>query len=319
MRVTIRNRIIIAAVIAALSLVATSILAIAQEQQQQDAKPKQDPQKGQDKKKQQNQKQQQEQNRLRQQQQVLQQQQAQQQNQNHRQQQQQAQQQEQNRRQQQQQAQQQNQNPQQQHTSERLPQQRQQQLIDQQQQRMTQYRQHVEQEVRLAPQHISQYQQQNRMAQYHFQQQYIGRMRQLQQRLLNDHKHDYYADPYFYTASIYRYNRGGIYFETNQYGANILRQAINYGYAEGFEAGQADRMDGWGFKFEDSYAYQDANYGYIGYYVDQADYNYYFREGFRRGYEDGYRNRYQYGRYDNGTHRILDGILGGILILQALR
>jgi len=89
--------------------------------------------------------------------------------------------------------------------------------------------------------------------------------------------------------------------------------------AEGFQAGQADRVDGWGFSFQDSYSYQDANYGYIGYYVDQDAYNYYFREGFRRGHEDGYRRRYQYGRYDNGTYRILESILGGILILQALR
>jgi hypothetical protein len=120
-------------------------------------------------------------------------------------------------------------------------------------------------------------------------------------------------DPYFYTALNYRYNRSGIYYETNQYGANLLRQAINYGYAEGFQAGQADRSDGW------RSSYQDANYGYVGYYVDQDSYNYYFREGFRRGYDDGYRGRYRYGSYDNGTYRILDGILGGILILRAIR
>jgi hypothetical protein len=157
------------------------------------------------------------------------------------------------------------------------------------------------------------------MAQYRFQQQYFERLHQQQLRFQNDRNHDYYSDPYFYTASNYRYNRGGIYYETNQYGANLLRQAVNYGYAEGFHAGQADRSDGWRYNYQDSFAYQDANYGYTGYYVHQDNYNYYFREGFHRGYDDGYMGRYQYGRNDNGAYRILDGILGGILILNALR
>ena len=157
----------------------------------------------------------------------------------------------------------------------------------------------LDQETRLAPQRIAQLQHQNRMAQYRFQQEYLERMRQQQIRLQNDRHHDYYADPYFYTASSYRYNRGGIFYETNQYGANLLRQAVNYGYAEGFHAGQADRMDGWRSSYQDSFAYQDANYGYNGYYVDQGAYNYYFREGFRRGYDDGFFGRYQYGRLDN--------------------
>jgi len=94
---------------------------------------------------------------------------------------------------------------------------------------------------------------------------------------------------------------------------------VNYGYAEGFNAGQADRMDGWRFNYRDSFAYQDASYGYIGLYVDYDTYNYYFREGFRRGYEDGFYRRYQYGRRDNNTYRVLDAILGGILIFQAIR
>ena len=88
------------------------------------------------------------------------------------------------------------------------------------------------------------------------------------------------------------------------------------------KASRPDRQTGWIAGVPTTrtrYAYQDANYGYGGYYVDQDDYNYYFREGFRRGYEDGYYSRYQYGRYDNGTYRILDAILGGILIMQAIR
>ena len=157
------------------------------------------------------------------------------------------------------------------------------------------------------------------MAQYRFQQQYLQRLRQQQLRIQNDRNHNYSRDPYFYTASNYRYNRGGSYYETNNYGANMLRQAVNNGYQEGYNAGRADRQDRWASNYQDSYAYQDANYGYSGYYVDQDDYNYYFREGFRRGYEDGYGSRYQYGSYSNGRYNILGAILSQILNLEPLR
>jgi hypothetical protein len=94
---------------------------------------------------------------------------------------------------------------------------------------------------------------------------------------------------------------------------------VNYGYQEGFRAGAADREDRWRGDYQDSFAYQDANYGYSGYYVDQADYNYYFREGFRRGYEDGFSDRYQYGVYSNGSYSVLGNVLSLILNLQSLR
>ena len=93
---------------------------------------------------------------------------------------------------------------------------------------------------------------------------------------------------------------------------------MNYGYREGFEAGVADREDRWGNGFQDSFAFQDANYGYTGFYVDRDTYNYYFREGFRRGYEDGYNQRYQYGSRSNGTLVILASVLAGVLVLEAL-
>lgn len=134
-----------------------------------------------------------------------------------------------------------------------------------------------------------------------------------------NNRHDYNNDPYFYTPANYRYNRGGRYYETNQYGANMLREAINNGYQQGFLAGDADRQDHWRSDYQDSYAYQDANYGYDGYDVSQDDYNYYFREGFQRGYEDGYDGRYRYGSYSGGRRAILAGILGSILTLQALQ
>ncbi len=155
------------------------------------------------------------------------------------------------------------------------------------------------------------------MAQYRFQQQYSERERQQEMNLRNDH-HNYNSAPFFYTAANYRYRRGGRYYETNQYGANVLREAVNNGYQEGFLAGQADRQDRWRFNYQGSYAYQDANYGYGGYYVSQGDYNYYFRQGFQRGYEDGYYGRYQYGSYSGGKYTILGAILGSILDMQSL-
>jgi flagellar biosynthesis/type III secretory pathway protein FliH len=181
-----------------------------------------------------------------------------------------------------------------------------------------QYRQHLEQQERLAQQNIAELQRQKRMAQYRFQEQYLERLRQ-QRNHLRDDRFDYDRDPYFYTPAIYRYNRGGRYYQTNEYGAKMLRQAVNHGYEEGFRAGKADRDDRWRGNYKDSYAYRDANYGYSGYYVDRSDYNHYFREGFRRGYEDGYNSRYRYGRHSNGNYSMLDNILSQILNFQALR
>jgi hypothetical protein len=197
-------------------------------------------------------------------------------------------------------------------------QQQQKQLIKQQQQRVAQYRQHLEQEERLAQQNIAELQRQKRMAQYRFEEEYLERLRQ-QRNHLRDDRFDYDRDPYFYTAPIYRYNRGGRYYQTNEYGARILRQALNDGYEVGFRAGKADRDDRWRGNYKESYAYRDANYGYSGYYIDRSEYNYYFREGFRRGYEDGYNSRYRYGRFANGNYSMLDNILSQILNFQNLR
>ena len=132
---------------------------------------------------------------------------------------------------------------------------------------MVQYRQRLDEQQRRLQQQTAALQQQRRMAQYRFQEEYLERLRD-QDRRLREERHDYNNDPYFYTAPIYRYNRGGAYYETNQYGADLLRQAVNSGYEEGFRAGAADREDNWRPDYRNSYAYQDANYGYNGYYVD---------------------------------------------------
>lgn len=199
----------------------------------------------------------------------------------------------------------------------RLSAERQQQLIVQQQQRSAQYRQQLGQQGQLEPPRIALLHHQKRVSQLRVEQRYSARWRQQRVRIEKD-RHDYDRDPYYYTAPSFRYARGGNYYETNQYGADLLRRAVNCGYAEGFRAGEADRQDAWAPNYQESYAYEDANFGYNGYYVEQDDYSFYFREGFRRGYEDGYNSRHQYGRYSNGGYSVLGNTLSLILRLESL-
>ena len=114
----------------------------------------------------------------------------------------------------------------------------------------------------------------------------------------------------------FRYTVGSTDRETNRYGADVMRQAVNNGYDQGFKAGRADRKDHWASNYQQSYGYEDANFGYSGNYLPQSDYNYYFREGFRRGYEDGFAKHAQYGTVVNGSPSILGTILTGILGLH---
>jgi hypothetical protein len=201
---------------------------------------------------------------------------------------------------------------------ERLSQQRQRQLIEQQQQRLAQYRQSLDAQARRLQEDTARLEQQRRIAQYRFQQDYLEHIRE-QERRLREERHDYYSDPYFYTPPAYRYYRGGRYYETNQFGADLLRKAVNDGYQEGFRAGAADREDHWRPDYRDSYAYRDATYGYSGYYLDPEDYRHYFREGFRRGYEDGYNDTSEYGYSSGGgSYGILAEVLSLILNLQPL-
>jgi hypothetical protein len=193
-------------------------------------------------------------------------------------------------------------------------------LIEQQRQRSEQYSQQLVQEERVAQQRAAQLQTQRRFAQYRYQQRYVDRLRQQQQEIGNWQSYDYDRDPYFYSAPTYRYSHGGRWYDTNQYGVDSLRQAVNSGYEEGFYAGQADREDRWnGGSYRDSYGYQDANYGYNGRYIDQPQYNHYFREGFQRGYEDGRNSRAQYGQNANGRHSLLSQVLSQIVNFRSIR
>jgi hypothetical protein len=199
----------------------------------------------------------------------------------------------------------------------RLPQERQRQLITEQQRRRAEYRLSLDQQRARQQEWAAALQQQKRMTYYRYQQDYWARMRQ--QQLSLQRNYNYNNDPFFYTAPSYSYNYGGNNYQTNQYGANMLRSAINNGYSEGYRAGQADRQDRWQSNYQSSYAYQDANLGYNGNYVSQGDYNYYFREGFNRGYQDGYNSQLQYGQYSNGNRSILGAVLTTILNLQQMR
>jgi hypothetical protein len=154
----------------------------------------------------------------------------------------------------------------------------------------------------LQQQRDRQLQQQRRGRYLQYQQQYWNRIRQDQIRLQQ-------ARYYDYLVNDYRYSRNGSYYYTSQYGAQMIQDAINNGYEEGFRAGQADRYDNWNYDYNDSYGYQDASYGYDSYYVSLDEYNYYFRQGFQRGYDDGYYGRSQYGTYRNGKYEVLGAIL----------
>ena len=197
--------------------------------------------------------------------------------------------------------------------------QQQQQQIALEQQRAIQYQANLEQQVRVIQAQNAQLEQQNRRSQYLIQQQYERALQEQQQRIRNERNYDYNGDPFYRTASTYRYTINGQTRRTNRYGAGVLRQAVNYGYDQGYRAGEADRMDHWGYKYQDAFAYRDANYGYSGRYVAQSDYNYYFRQGFRRGYEDAYYRRAKYGRRSNGKTTIFSVTISGILNLRVIR
>jgi len=184
------------------------------------------------------------------------------------------------------------------HLDRQVSTQEQQQRAEQEQRRAEAYKQRLDEQVRA-------------------QEQYAAELRQQQQRLQT--RRDYSRDPYVNAPHTYRYVVGGVTRQTNQYGADVLRQAVNNGYRQGLQAGRADRDDHRRASYRASFGYQDANFGYAGNYVDESDYNHYFREGFRRGYDDGYSSRSQYGTSSNGAPSILGSLLTSILGLQAIQ
>lgn len=103
----------------------------------------------------------------------------------------------------------------------------------------------------------------------------------------------------------YRVYRNGSYYNTDQRGAELLRQAVNEGYRRGFRAGRSDLENRRRSSYSNSNIYQRGTDGYQSY-VNQSQYQYYFRQGFQRGYQDGansrYRDQYNNGQYNNGQY-----------------
>lgn len=185
--------------------------------------------------------------------------------------------------------------------------------IEKQHKRFEKYDDRLRKQQEIAEQRRRRLEQENRLAHARYQQSYKERMEERRRDLHNKYDHDLRNDPFFDAPPRFRYYRGHKYFNVNRYVAEVLKDAVDYGYEQGYYAGRADYEDGWRFSYKDCYAYEDATYGYTGYYVDLNEYRYYFREGFRHGYEDGYYNVFYFGRYENGRHRILADILARII------
>jgi hypothetical protein len=114
----------------------------------------------------------------------------------------------------------------------------------------------------------------------------------------------------------YRVYRNGGWYNTDNRGADLLRQAVKAGYQQGFAAGRADRNSRRGLNWNSSNVYRSGSYGYQSY-VDRSQYQYYFQQGFQRGYQDGYNSRYQYGFNNGGSVNILGSIISSILNIQS--
>ena len=201
--------------------------------------------------------------------------------------------------------------PRRQAQQQQVSQQEQQRRIGEEQRRQGDYQRALDMRMREAQAHQAQLQAERRNAQYAQQQAYYANLQAQRARMAQ--QRNYQNDPYYTTAHTYRYRVAGVNRQTNQYGADVLRSAVNNGYSQGVQAGRADRQDGRGANYSANFAYRDANYGYNGQYVAQSDYNYYFRQGFQRGYNDGYASTTRYGSYNNGTGSILGSLLTSIL------
>jgi hypothetical protein len=114
----------------------------------------------------------------------------------------------------------------------------------------------------------------------------------------------------------YRVNRNGTYYETNNRGAELLKQAVNSGYQEGYRSGRNDRNKNRTGDYKVTSVYRKGNYGYQKY-VTAGQYQYYFQQGFERGYDDGFNTRFENGIRTNGSVNILENILQNILTIES--
>lgn len=111
----------------------------------------------------------------------------------------------------------------------------------------------------------------------------------------------------------YRLNRGGTYYNVDQRQYQLLQNAVNQGYRQGYNAGVNDRRYGRdeGYYYNNS-MYRSGTYGYQSY-VARDQYQYYFQQGFERGYQDGINSTYRYGYRTNNGLNILGNVLSTIL------
>ena len=119
-----------------------------------------------------------------------------------------------------------------------------------------------------------------------------------------------------YERRMYRLSNQYGNYTTDDRGIQILRDAVNRGYQQGFYAGQNARRTGYNSSYTGMSMYQRGNYGYNSY-VNSTQYRYYFQQGFQRGYQDGYYSRNQYGYRTNNGMNILGSILSSLFNISS--
>ena len=103
----------------------------------------------------------------------------------------------------------------------------------------------------------------------------------------------------------YRMNYRG--YRTDERGAQLLQQAVNRGYADGYNAGRDDRSGRRRLNWRRNEMYRRGNIGYENY-VGESYYRYYYQQGFQRGYQDGFYSRNRYGDGNNILGNVLNMI-----------
>ena len=188
--------------------------------------------------------------------------------------------------------------------------------VQEEQGRQQDYRNKLDAQIRAAQAEQSRLESEHHAAQLEQHQAYVAGLQRQRQEL--EQQRDIEHEPYITAAPTFRYRYNGVVRETNEYGAQLLRNAVNAGYEQGYAQGRDDRRDRLSSNYRRAFAYQDANYGYSGRYVAQDDYNYYFRQGFRDGYTDGYANGHRYGTINGSSAAILASVAAGILAFSAI-
>ncbi len=113
-------------------------------------------------------------------------------------------------------------------------------------------------------------------------------------------------------SRFYRVNRGGTYYRTDSRGVEMLRQAVNRGYQQGYQAGVNDRRYRRASNYYNNSIYRSGTFGYSSP-VARNQYQHYFQQGFQRGYEDGFNSQTRYGYRTGNSYNILGGVLNTIL------